>query len=356
MRVIRVVAFIAVVYVAQITNVVAEWIQMTDAAAWSARSDMQLVRLPGTDDLILFGGHANSDYFNDVWKSSDAGRNWTQLPNAPWEPRSYHMSNTYENYVYMLGGHNGSVWFKDVWRTKDGTVWEIVAKQAEFPARAASAFVVRRGVFYVMGGSNGLLPPIGKGECMNDVWSSDDAGATWKQILTEAPWPKREGLQKLTVLYGPTDTILLTAGEAGYFGPYYNDVWTSEDGINWSQANSATFSKRSGNLLVKSNNAIFTFGGYGLIRMKNDAYCVPEVGQINGTFDAAWIQLNACPWKGRYDYDMEALSNGTVVLLGGEASRFGTGGPYFNDVWLLRNPHCGDSSIVGSGSGKSVVG
>jgi hypothetical protein len=29
----------------------------------------------------------------------------------------------------------------------------------------------------------------------------------------------------LTALYGPDDTIVLTAGEAGYFGPYFNDVW-----------------------------------------------------------------------------------------------------------------------------------
>jgi hypothetical protein len=29
----------------------------------------------------------------------------------------------------------------------------------------------------------------------------------------------------LTALYGADDTIVLTAGEAGYFGPYFNDVW-----------------------------------------------------------------------------------------------------------------------------------
>ena len=50
-------------------------------------------------------------------------------------------------------------------------------------------------------------------------------GARWELVTPAAPWPAREGLQKLTALYGADDTIVLTAGEAGYFGPYFNDVW-----------------------------------------------------------------------------------------------------------------------------------
>jgi hypothetical protein len=37
---------------------------------------------------------------------------------------------------------------------------------------------------------------------------------------------------------------------------------------------------------------------------------------------------------------MVATANGSIVLLGGEASLFGTGGPYFNDVWMLPTPAC----------------
>ena len=34
------------------------------------------------------------------------------------------------------------------------------------------------------------------------------------------------------------------------------------------------------------------------------------------------------------------LATAGIVLLGGEASAFGTGGPYFNDVWRYDAPAC----------------
>ena len=201
---------------------------------------------------------------------------------------------------------------------------------------SAANYQVRGDDMFVMGGSDGLLPPIGKGKCLNDVWRSSDAGATWQLLTAAAPWTAREGLQKLTALYGDNDDIVLTAGEAGYTGPYFNDVWTTADGANWTQASAkAGFSARSGNLLLNSGGALFTFGGYGF-PMKHDAWCLPTGGAGAG---GKWTELAKAPWKGRFDYDM-ALVNGSIVLLGGEASLFGTGGPYFNDVWVLDSPEC----------------
>ena len=68
--------------------------------------------------------------------------------------------------------------------------------------------------------------------------------------------------------------------------------------------------------------------------MKHDAYCLPA-----GDASAEWITLPAAPWKGRFDYDMVVL-NGSIVLLAGEASLFGFGGPYYNDVWRYDPPSC----------------
>ena len=60
-----------------------------------------------------------------------------------------------------------------------------------------------------------------------------------------------QGLQKLTALYD--GMLLLSAGEAGYFGPYFNDVWGTTDGGNWTlQRPHAEFSARSGNLLLNA--------------------------------------------------------------------------------------------------------
>ena len=99
----------------------------------------------------------------------------------------------------------------------------------------------------------------------------------------------------MTALYGPDDTIVLTAGEAGYFGPYFNDVWGTKDGGNWTLLNADSgFSKRSGNLLLNANSSLFTFGGYGL-PMKHDAYCLSQSGGLG----AKWLALPEAPWKVR---------------------------------------------------------
>merc|ERR1711861_33976 len=257
-------------------------------------------------------------------RSAEAG--WVQLTkSAPWSARSDPQLAVLNNSLLVLGGHNNDTWFNDVWKTADGVSWTMVTGAAEWSPRAAAGFQVKGDWMLVMGGSNGLLKPIGNGTVFNDVWVSQDHGKRWKRLLQHAPWPAREGLQKLTALYN--GTIVLTAGEAGYFGPYYNDVWGSEDGSSWTLFNQAAgFSKRSGNLLLNVNEDLYTFGGYGL-PMKHDCYCLPK-----GGLGGKWHQLAKAPWHGRFDYDMVFFNN-SIVLLAGEASLFGTGGPYFNDVW-----------------------
>ena len=53
----------------------AEWTQVVKNAPWKARSDPQLVAMPD-NALLLLGGHANNQYFSDVWRSEDGGNNW----------------------------------------------------------------------------------------------------------------------------------------------------------------------------------------------------------------------------------------------------------------------------------------
>merc|ERR1719461_549922 len=202
--------------------IAADWKRVLLKAPWSGRSDPQLVNLNG--NLLLLGGHANDTYYNDVWRSSDAGKTWERLPDAPWAPRSYHNAKVLDDNIYLLGGYDSQKWYNDIWKSSDGKAWKLINPGAKWEARAAAAFQIRRKKMYVMGGSNGLLPPIGNGTLFNDVWVSENYGVDWTQLETSAPWPAREGLQKLTALYGDDDMIILTSGEAGYFGPYFHDV------------------------------------------------------------------------------------------------------------------------------------
>ena len=85
------------------------WKRLVAAAPWKPRSDPQLAVLG--DRLLLLGGHANNDYFNDCWSSADGGMSWEELPRPPWENRSYHTAKVHNGTLYMLGGHNANTWF-----------------------------------------------------------------------------------------------------------------------------------------------------------------------------------------------------------------------------------------------------
>ena len=98
-----------------------------------------------------------------------------------------------------------------MWSTADGASWHLVTKTAEWSPRAATALQFRPdGTMFVMGGSNGLLKPIGNGTVFNEVWVSTDLGAHWTLATAAAPWAAREGLQKLTSLYGDDHMVVMT--------------------------------------------------------------------------------------------------------------------------------------------------
>ncbi len=311
-----------------------QWRQLLNDAPWSKRSDPQLAVL-SNDQLVLMGGHANNEYYNDVWSSVDGGLTWRlELATAPWAPRSYHTAKVFMDRLVLLAGHDQNTWYNDVWASSDGIAWECITPAAAFQPRAAAALQPFGDKIFLMGGSDGLLAPLGNGTLYNDVWVADSSLDAWTLVTPAAPWPQREGLQKLTAVYA--GMIVMTAGEAGYTGPYFNDVWGTADGANWRLLNPhADFSARSGNLLLNARGDLYTFGGFG-VPMKHDAYCL-----ANGNASQPWQTLPSAPWHGRFDYDMVVVGNGsTIVLLGGEASLFGTGGPYFNDVWAFDVPGC----------------
>ena len=62
----------------------------------------------------------------------------------------------------------------------------------------------------------------------NDVWSSSD-GINWTQATANAPWTARQ--EYTSVVFNNKMWVL-----GGYDGSYKNDVWSSSDGVNWTQA------------------------------------------------------------------------------------------------------------------------
>jgi hypothetical protein len=60
------------------------------------------------------------------------------------------------------------------------------------------------------------------------VWSSNDGGCIWQKITDQAPWPER--WQHAACVHDGKIYVL-----GGWGDRYLNDVWSSPDGINWTQ-------------------------------------------------------------------------------------------------------------------------
>ena len=72
----------------------ASWTQMNASAKWSARSGQSSVAMPDGSIILMGGYEGGVSYKNDVWRSTDNGGNWTQIPvsGLSWLARTSHTS------------------------------------------------------------------------------------------------------------------------------------------------------------------------------------------------------------------------------------------------------------------------
>ena len=236
----------------------------------------------------------NSNFFNDVWRSTD-GANWQQLTaNAPWEGRAGLSAIVFKGWIYVLGGGKGDdvaiggsgrELFDDVWRSRDGENWELVTDDAPWAARAGAAVVEKDGHIYLLGGEDGFLcqPGIGGLDCpyFNDVWRSQD-GASWELVTASAGWSPRPGHQCQVLL----NTIICFGGFGFPIGDpnvpaHPADVWVSRDGANWEQVSDAPWNASSSGDVKYDFDSLVVAGGRGGMR--------PSIFTFGGDREASFI-------------------------------------------------------------------
>jgi len=205
------------------------------------------------------------------------------------KPRSGHASAIFDGALWVFGGYDPNVrgdqspYLADVWRSEDGRTWTNVTDDAPWKGRRGHQVLVFNGKLYLVGGYRVQMKDgVACGGAVNDVWRSAD-GVTWEEIkpasyktrVTHPSLPASEDVRGADLL-DPSDDLdwyprlyhgvavldpdgegleqevmALFGGYAKEWMPYLNDgfmgdqadetrkhfadLWSSTDGIAWTQ-------------------------------------------------------------------------------------------------------------------------
>ncbi len=203
--------------------------------------------------------------------------------------------------------------------------WSLATSSAEWQPRDSAVSFVFQNKIWTMGGLNGNRETNNnrairywKLPHFNDIWASED-GVNWQLMQARAKWSPRRSMS--VVLF--QDKLWMFGGWSPVTG-YRSDIWQSSDGITWTKVVSrAPWPAREGQTVEVFQGKIWLMGGvnYNQRETKNDIWW-----SDNGV---DWHKATTTiPWSSRWDH-ATAVFNGKIFLAGGMDLR----GQIFKDVW-----------------------
>ncbi len=314
-----------------------EWINVTNDAAYAPRDGAGALVFKGK--MWLLGGWSPEDKENfpricnnEVWSSTD-GVTWSlEKPNTfvdegfdpalDWEGRHTAGYVVYKKKMWIIGGDvNQRHYQYDVWNSKDGKTWTCVNLKVPWGPRVLHYTLVFKDKIWVMGGQT--LPHYAPAEHLfyDDIWCSSD-GINWEKVNTKKlSWPNR-GMIGGNVVFKNRMWIL---GGGTYNTPkfperkFYNDVWSSPDGVNWEcHVESAPWRPRQYHDVAVFDNKMWVMEGWNR-ENRNDVWYSPD--GIN------WYELPDTPWNPRHAASVFVYDSALWMVAGNNMEK---------DVWKLQ--------------------
>lgn len=249
---------------------------------------------------------------------------WVFEGTAVWQARDSQAEWVFRDHLWIGGGwlDSFSAPPRDVWTSADGKDWKLVDKAAPWIHSDLPMNLTFAGRMWIMGGwYNGRLEGH---SASNQVWSSDD-GVQWTQATAAAPWSARCAG---TVVEHQGRMWLLGGIEDYYFGngsSVKNDVWSSADGHEWKlEIANAPWQARAYHQSAVLNGRIYVLGGGNY---------VPNHVALNDVWSSAdgvnWIcETEHAPWEPRLWFSAVTY-RGRMWVLGGWSKERDN----FGDVW-----------------------
>lgn len=224
-----------------------------DGIKWSTASHnaREAIR-PGASQIFfkdrfwLMGGMKDwSQFTNEIWSSPDA-INWTlESSAAPWAARRNALLVEFQSKLWLMSGWESSGKknvtplrsHRDVWQSADGRVW---TKLPVTLPESDEKLVVFNNQMWLLGKAG--------------AWRSND-GVTWQQTASGDPFVNRRA-------YGAVvfrNNIWLFGGLHGDMTT--NEVWSSNDGVNWTREKNAPWFPRGGEYSIVFDGKLWIYGG-----------------------------------------------------------------------------------------------
>ncbi len=241
--------------------------------------------------------------------------------NAAWPGRRGHASLVFDNKMWVMGGINENIVdndaLNDVWSSSDGVAWTQVQGIAAWPARRTFGSVVYRDSLWVIGGVDTNF------DTRNDVWASAD-GVDWVLKTANSGWPSTIGLFAVVFkdsLWVSGDDDRSTINNLG--------TWSSSDGVVWNERavnppflNDGTSRRRYNHQMLVFNNSLWLLGGYGNTQGYQDVWSSDD--------GVSWIEAqDAAAWGHRFNHTAVVFDDKMWVM--GGTNSFGNN--VYADAW-----------------------
>lgn len=308
--------------------------------------------------------------------------------------------------VFALSANGIPEWKKNNGKNFKSWTWEVVKENqvvlppipgippdlSHWSKRAGLQALNHKGKFYIFGGRTPIsipgVPIPGLSIIHGDAWSSSDKGANWERILESNPnfpappnhWANRayfQAVKKGEYMYiiGGQDFNIIDNPSYPNCGPFvppefctpqipfsqfFNDVWRSEDGVNWTRMienkdidlddpDPPHWAGRAGLSAVVFDGYIYVMGG----SVNDDSAVVggaPAREYFNDVWrsedGSIWEKVNNAPWAPRAG-GIAVVKGGYMYMIGGEEGFIcappipnappSPCPPYFNDVWRTKD-------------------
>lgn len=290
---------------------------------------------------------------------------WKKIVNkTQFEPRdsSPNASLVYDNKIWVLAGYRftGTDWESrsDVWSSVDGSYWEL--KNANPPFDPYSSFIVFKNKMWAFNsagaysssdgitwqneapnsfpGGYGARITIFKGQlwfCSETLIGKSDDGIHWETVLSEMPW---QGQRIWPGFLEHNGKLFFFGGGINYLTGtdyYYNDVWSSTDGIHWELLTAkAEWAGRFWFSYISFDNKIWLMGGWNYHNDSNSE---------NGNQNDVWVSEDGRNWMQLSDNDQWPNRHSQLTWIKNNAlyisSGYGGGGTarMYNDIWVCED-------------------